>query len=123
MPTLSEIPLDLPLGERIDRFVEQRTRLLETVSGVRRGALMLEPESAVVAEGLARARRLKGAEVDRVFGAEIAARPPADRSALRAALVSASAWTAWEGLRVHQGLDVGQAREAVRLTVARLLAG
>jgi TetR/AcrR family transcriptional regulator of autoinduction and epiphytic fitness len=116
MPTLEAIPAELPLAERIARFTEQRARLLERLSGVRRGALLMEPESEAVAEGLAMARRLKAAEVERVFGPEIAARPE-----LRAPLVSAAAWTAWEGLRRHQGLTERHAREAMRLTLERLL--
>jgi AcrR family transcriptional regulator len=116
MPTVTAISPDLPLAERIDRFTEQRARLLEMLSGVRRGALLMEPDSEVVAGGLALARRLKAAEVERVFGPEIAASPE-----LRAPLVSAAAWTAWEGLRRHQGLDEDQARAAVKLTFERLL--
>ncbi len=116
LPTLEVIPADLPLAERIERFTGQRARLLERLSGVRRGALLMEPESAAVADGLAMARRLKAAEVARVFAPEIAARPE-----LRAPLVSAAAWTAWEGLRSHQGLGEREAREAMRLTFERLL--
>ena len=44
-----------------------------------------------------------------------------ERPALRAALVSASAWTAWESYRFHQGLRVGRARAAMRATIAALL--
>jgi AcrR family transcriptional regulator len=116
LPTLEAIPANLPLAERIERFTGQRARLLERLSGVRRGALLMEPESTAVADGLAMARRLKAAEVARVFAPEIAARPE-----LRAPLVSAAAWTAWEGLRSHQGLGESEAREAMRLTFERLL--
>ena len=116
MPTLEVIPPDLPVAERIERFTDQRARLLERLSGVRRGALLMEAESSAVADGLALARRLKAAEVERIFAPEIAAHPE-----LRAPLVSASAWTAWEGLRRHQGLGERQAREAMTLTLERLL--
>ncbi len=116
LPTLEVIPADLPLAERIERFTGQRARLLERLSGVRRGALLMEPESQAVADGLAMARRLKAEEVARVFAPEIAARPE-----LRAPLVSAAAWTAWEGLRSHQGLGEREASEAMRLTFERLL--
>ncbi len=51
-----------------------------------------------------------------MFAAEIAARPE-----LRAPLVSATAWTAWEGLRRHQGLGEREARDAMRVTLERLL--
>jgi TetR/AcrR family transcriptional regulator, regulator of autoinduction and epiphytic fitness len=116
LPTLEVIPPELPLAERIDRFTKQRARLLERLSGVRRGALLLEPESPAVADGLAMARRLKAAEIERVFAAEIAAAPE-----LRAPLVAAGAWTAWEGLRRHQGLSERRALAAMRITFERLL--
>ena len=53
VPTLEPIDEALPLAERIDAFVEQRARLLETVTPVRRAALLLEPESEVVLSWLA----------------------------------------------------------------------
>ena len=116
MPTLELIPADLPLAERIERFTEQRARLLERLSGVRRGALLMEADSPVVADGLKMARRLKAAEVERVFAAEIEASPE-----LRAPLIAAGAWTTWEALRRHQGLGKTPARDAMRLTFERLL--
>src|SRR5215210_2985418 len=70
-PTLDPIDLSLPLPQRIEAFVAQRARLLETVTPVRRAALLLEPESAVVAGWLQSARRQKAKEVERVFRAEL----------------------------------------------------
>ena len=67
----------MPLPERIEAFVAQRTRLLETVTPVRRAALLLEPESEVVAGWLQNARRQKAREVERVF------RPELERSSSR----------------------------------------
>src|SRR5829696_2212104 len=71
VPTLEPIDVSLPLPERIDAFVAQRARLLETVTPVRRAALLLEPESEVVSGWLHRARRQKAREVERVFRPEL----------------------------------------------------
>ncbi len=122
VPTLDPIDVSLPLPERIESFVAQRARLLETVTPVRRAALLLEPESEVVAGWLQSTRRQKAREVERVFGPELEQVEPARRGVLLAALVAASAWTAWEGLRAHQRLSEDRARAAMRATLTALLA-
>jgi TetR/AcrR family transcriptional regulator, regulator of autoinduction and epiphytic fitness len=122
VPTLDPIDVSLPLEERIDAFVAQRGRLLETVTPVRRAALLLEPESEVVSSWLQSTRRQKAREVERVFRPELEAIDQKERGVLVAALVAASAWTAWEGLRAHQGLSEDRARRAMRATLAALLA-
>jgi AcrR family transcriptional regulator len=123
VPTLEPIDLSLPLAERIDAFVEQRARLLETVTPVRRAALLLEPESEVVSSWLQTTRRRKARELERVFRAELDQLGHRDRGVLLAALVAASAWTSWEALRAHQRLSVDRSRAAMALTLAALLAG
>jgi TetR/AcrR family transcriptional regulator of autoinduction and epiphytic fitness len=115
------IRLDAPLTERLDAFVAARTHVLETVSGVRRAALLIEPFAPQVAERLAQARRAGAAQVDAVFAPELAALPAEERPIVRDALVVAAAWPAWEGLRRHQGLGPVAARAAMRRTLAALL--
>ena len=111
----------LPLGERIEAFVGQRTRLFERVKGVRRAALLMEPESQAVAGWLSTARRAKAIEVERVFRRELDALSDDERDAVRSALVAASAWTAWESYRVHQRLGVERARAAMCAALSALL--
>ena len=65
-------------------------------------------------------RRAKGAEVERVFRRELEATPADEREPLRAALVTAFAWSTFEALRFHQGLSVGRSRGAMRTMAARL---
>jgi AcrR family transcriptional regulator len=122
VPTLDPIDPSLPLPERIDAFVVQRGRLLETVTPVRRAALLLEPESEVVAGWLQSTRGQKAEEVERVFRPELDSADQTERRVLLAALVAASAWTAWEGLRAHQGLSEERSRAAMRATLSALLA-
>ena len=122
LPTLKAIDASLPVSERIDAFVDQRARLYEQSKGVRRAAALLEPDSGAVAGWLATARKAGAADVERVFRTELEATPEGERTFLRAALVSASAWTAWESYRFHQGLGVARARAALRATLAALLA-
>jgi TetR/AcrR family transcriptional regulator, regulator of autoinduction and epiphytic fitness len=121
MPTLQPVDASLPLSDRIDAFVEQRARLYELSKGVRRAALLLEPDSGAVAGWLATARKAGAADVERVFRAELERVPEEERPVVRAAVVSAAAWSAWESYRFHQGLGVARARAAMRATIAALV--
>jgi TetR/AcrR family transcriptional regulator, regulator of autoinduction and epiphytic fitness len=123
LPSLKPIDASLPLPDRIDAFADQRARLLEAITPVRRGALLLEPDSEVVSRWLEKTRRSKAVEVERIFGTELDRVPGDERPALLAALVATSAWTFWEALRAHQGLSVDRARAVLRATLAALLAG
>jgi TetR/AcrR family transcriptional regulator, regulator of autoinduction and epiphytic fitness len=122
VPTLDPIDASLPLEERIEAFASQRGRLLETVTLVRRAALLLEPESEVVSGWLQSTRRQKAREVERVFRPELEKVEQSERGVLLTALVAASAWTAWEGLRAHQRLSEDRSRAAMRATLTALLA-
>jgi AcrR family transcriptional regulator len=122
LPTLEPIDVALPLPERIDAFVAQRARLLETVTPVRRAALLLEPESEVVSGWLDGTRRQKARELERVFRAELEHVGESDRAVLLSALVAASAWTTWEALRAHQRLGEERSRAVMRTMLAALLA-
>ena len=117
VPTLEPVDPSLPLADRIAAFTAQRARLCETVSGVRRGALLIEHESPTVAKRLQTVRRAKAEEVERVFAAELADRPPV----VRDALVAACAWSFWQSLRFHQGLSAARAQEAMKAAVTGIL--
>jgi AcrR family transcriptional regulator len=122
MPTLRPIDPSRPLPDRIDAFVEQRGRLLETVTPVRRAALLLEPGSEVVASWLAKTRSAKGSVLERVFRPELEELDQPRRGTVLAALVAAAAWTSWESLRAHQRLSEERAQAAMRAAIAALLA-
>ena len=121
MPTIRPVDASLSLAARIDEFVAQRATLYERAAGVRRAALLMEPESDVVAGWLTTVRRAGAAEVERVFRREIEATPADEREPLRAALIAACAWGTFEALRFHQGLSVSRTCGAMRTMVARLL--
>lgn len=116
-----EVPRTGPLAERLDAFVAQRAGVLELATPVRRGALLMEPFSEAVSEGVAGFRKLKRTDAERVFAAELNALPKGERETVVAALGAAASWSAWEELRRHQGLSVERARAAMRRGLAALL--
>jgi len=115
------VPRSGSLPVRLHAFVAQRVRLLETISPVRRAALLMEPFSAEVAGRLRQARALGYAEVEQVFAAELTAHATPQRRELIAALSVTSSWPTWEALRQHGGLSVEQARKVMTRTLAALL--
>ena len=120
MPTLHPVDPDLPFEERLDAFVAQRVSLLERVTGVRRAALLREHESETIAGWLDATRRAKAREVEKVFARELAEMPESTRATVKAAMVAAAAWPAWESYRIHQRLGVERAQGAMRMSMAAL---
>jgi TetR/AcrR family transcriptional regulator of autoinduction and epiphytic fitness len=112
-------PTAAPVAERVAALAAQRALVLEFVTPVRRGALLIEPWSETVSSWLQALRGGAAAEVERLFEPELAGRT--DRAELLAGLVNAAAWPAWESLRAHQGLSEDAAEAVMRYTLAALL--
>ncbi len=123
LPTPSPNPSAGALTERVDAFIDARSRLLEAIAPVRRAAVLNEPFSPTLAARLTWARNVARDEVARTFDAELRALKPAPRREVLAALAAASEWSTWEALRAHQGLSVAAARRVMSRTVAALLRG
>ena len=118
---VEHLPDTGPLDERLDVFVDQRARVLEFITPVRRSALLNEPFSTGSRNALQAFRAFKRAEAERVFGPELAACPKGERAELQRALGAACDWNTWEALRSHQGLSVDEASAVMRRTLAAVL--
>jgi AcrR family transcriptional regulator len=118
---VEHLPDTGPLGARLDAFVDQRARVLEFITPVRRSALLNEPFSRGSHDSLQAFRAYKRAEAERVFAPELRALRPPRRAVVTRALCAATDWSTWEALRAHQGLSVDEARAVMRCTVEALL--
>jgi TetR/AcrR family transcriptional regulator of autoinduction and epiphytic fitness len=114
------VSADLPLAERIDAFVEQRCRLLEWLTPVRRAAGLHEPFSPTLSDARDAGTRLAAREFAGLFARELEALPADQRRTVEDAVAMATGWEAWNGLRVG-GRSEDAARRAVHLSVTRLL--
>ena len=121
-PLFEPLDASAPLAARIDAFCEQRARVLEAVTPLRRAAVLMEPRSEVVARKLARGAGGKA----RPGG--VAVRPRAGRLPRRRA--QGARPPPWArpatGTRGRAGAptrdsDPAAARAAMRLTLRRLL--
>jgi TetR/AcrR family transcriptional regulator of autoinduction and epiphytic fitness len=117
-----EVPAGAPFPERLRAFVEARTRLLAGMGQVGRVARALAIRQPLVEAELARIRQRLRDQLTEVFAAEIAALPPAERTAAVAAADVAASWEAFHLMTEDQGLTPEQAAEAMARALARLLA-
>ena len=118
---VEHLPDTGPFDERLEAFVEQRARVLEFITPVRRSALLNEPFSEGSHAGLQAFRAFKRAEAERVFAPELDGLPAAEREEVVRALGAATDWNTWEALRAHQGLSVADAQAVMRRTIGALL--
>jgi TetR/AcrR family transcriptional regulator, regulator of autoinduction and epiphytic fitness len=118
---VEHIPDDGPFDDRLNAFVDQRARVLEFITPVRRSALLNEPFSEGSHAGIQAFRAYKRAEGERVFAIELGAFPEAERAEVTRALGAATDWSTWEALRAHQGLAPDAAQAVMRRTIVALL--
>ena len=109
------------LATRMAQLVEQRAGMYEALAPVWRAARLQEPFSPQIRRNRDRLLDLGRDQLERVFGAELAAVEPARRHAVLSALQVATNWATWESLRTEFGLDPESAREAVLTLLSSLL--
>jgi len=115
-------PIDasLPRADRVAAFTEQRARLLEAITPVRRAALLQEPFSPQLRRSREWVMAIAREEVSRLFAAELDAAEPTERQELLAAIDAAAGWSMWDSLRTS-GLAADAARRVVARTIDALL--
>jgi AcrR family transcriptional regulator len=120
---LSEETAGGPLPQRLRTFVDRRAKLLETVTPVRRAAILQEPFSEVLAARLRWAHDMARSELERTFAPELEAYTPAARTELVAALDVATNWPAWDTLRRMNDLSIAESMRVMERAIGSLLNG
>jgi TetR/AcrR family transcriptional regulator of autoinduction and epiphytic fitness len=110
-----------PLPARVDRFVADRTRLLDAMGPVGQLARSIAPRQPQVAAELGRIRAVLRSQVVEVFEPELARVPANEHDAVLAALDVACSWEARHLLRHDQRLGKVAAARVLSLSIHRLL--
>jgi AcrR family transcriptional regulator len=110
-----------PLAERVDRFVADRTRLLDAMGPVGQLARSIAPRQPQVSAELGRIRAVLRSQVVDVFGPELALVSASEHDAVLAALDVACSWEARHLLRQDQRLGKAAAARVMALSIHRLL--
>jgi AcrR family transcriptional regulator len=111
---------DLPLAERLDRFVRQRALLLESVTPIRRAAEVHGPFSVEITARLRDGQAFLRSELIHTFGPELDA-AGADRQDVLDVLDAALSWATWDGFRAGLGRDQATAQCLMRRLAAAAL--
>lgn len=109
-----------PLGERIERLVAQRLRLFETIMPVARVSRLRAPFQPVIAEELARSRRLFRRQVERHFEPELSGASRSERAATLGAASTLCSFEAYELLRLGHEHTPRQIADVMRRGLSAL---
>lgn len=118
---LVPVPAELPLDERINRFVAQRTALLEAVTPIRRAAEVHGPFSDEITARLRDGQAFLRTELEQTFAPELDALPEAERRLVLDGLDLALGWATWDGLRTDLRRPQAEAEQTARWLVHRVL--
>jgi len=120
---LHEVPSTGSLADRVAALVDERARLFEEITPMRRAALQFAGVSDLVAEQLANSRQWLRDELEEVFARELGRRPAAERRDILAGVAMSTSWESWNLLRTVEGCSVARTRRIVARLVTRQLAG
>ena len=122
-----DIPVHLPLSERLDRFMARQAQLLERTAPVSLAFRMVRHGrrrgecAPAVGEILGGVDLIRRRYLDYVFAREIDHAGSEGPDVLEA-LVAGTSWNVWHALRVAQELDVERARSVMRRCLWGVLA-
>ena len=112
-----------PLGERIERFVEHRIGLHDTMAPTARAALRAAATAPLIAEVVRRRRTQLTDQTRKHFATELDALPSGDAADLLAAVDVLCQFEALEALRVERDLSPARTRQVLVQALQALLRG
>lgn len=116
------IDRDLPLEERVDRFIRQRCAINELVTPINRAAVLFAPTSSTINRQFQHGHRLASSSVADTFAPEVVA-AGTDGDVLLDGLTVATAWSTWNMLRLLDRRPVAEAEIVVARMVRLVLVG
>ena len=120
-PPPPQIATRAGLGERMERFLDERVELLEALTPHRRAANQLLPASPVLQRRRASVRRLYQGQVATWFEPELSGLPDELRPRWLDALSTLTDWEMWESLRTYPTRSIAEARGLLQLLLQAAL--
>ena len=120
-PPPPELAEHRALGARIERFLEIRIRLLESMTPHRRASNALIATSPLLQKHRLKVRKRFRDVVDVWFAAELDQLPPASRQKWLTAIATLVDWEMWQSLRTYPTRSVSECKSALRLLLTATL--
>ncbi|TWT15766.1 TetR/AcrR family transcriptional regulator [Reyranella sp. CPCC 100927] len=121
MPLAKPIESTLPWEERLDALMRMRIQINEALLPFRRAVALHQPRSPKIAAGVTAGRLFARERAESAFAPELMRMPEAERKQTVDALLAASDWQMWFGLRMTYGLDLDAAAATMRRMVGSIL--
>lgn len=120
-PCATHVRANLPLAERVDLLIADRSRLFEAVTMVRRSCERQEWMSVDVHGVIQRWERAGAQDTARVFANELDGLPDEQRLMQTLAINSVVSWSTWNHLRARCVLSTDDARAVMLRSLSALL--
>ncbi len=120
-PLLEPLDVTLPFETRLATFVTLRRQLLEALDPVARAARLREPFSAQLRANRDELFAMAKEQCTSAFAPELHRQRRGMRRPVADAVVAASSWSTWFGLREDMGLHPEQAAAVMRAMLIHLL--
>ncbi len=114
-----DVPLNLPLEERIRQLVTLRSKFYEQVAPVRRFVVAQRATSKYLAKGLEMNEGLFFQQIRRLFAAELGTIEC--REDILYSIDNLVSWESWQRLRTVQRLSVRKSKQVISSVLLRLL--
>lgn len=121
MPLAKPIDSALPWEERLDALMRMRIQVNEALLPFRRAVALHHPRSPKLAAGVTAGRLFARERAESAFAPELMRLAETDRKQIVDALLAASDWQMWFGLRMTYGLDLDAAAATMRRMVGAIL--
>lgn len=114
-----DVPIELPLSERVRQLVKLRSTFYQKIGNVRRYAVGRRRASKLVDNLLSMNEKWFYSQIQRLFAAEMSESEQAADELL--GIDSITSWESWERLHTVQKLSVKRAKVVIEATLMRLL--
>lgn len=121
LPTMTHVPADRPLSERIELVASSRGQIFEQMTLLRRACERQEWLSDDIHELINDWERVGQTSTMRIFEAELSLVADHNRDAFAVAVDSVLCWSNWNQLRQRRELTINQSQTVIQHTLEALL--
>lgn len=121
LPLAKPVDSSLPWESRLEALMQMRIQVNEALLPFRRAVALHQPRSPKLSAGVTAGRLFARDRTESAFQPELSQLPESERKQVIDALLAASDWQMWFGLRTTYGLDLDTAAATMQRMVGAIL--